>query len=94
MDCSTEPLIVGNVIGDVVDMFTPAVDLSVSFVPKQVDNGCEIKPSAATNGPKIHASGPRASTSLYTLAVSWWTVVVCCSRAMVRWNGEVRDLEV
>lgn len=66
-----EPLIVGKVIEDVVDVFTPAVNLSVSYVPKEVANGREIKPSAATNRPKTNRSlHPR------TLAIQFCSTMV------------------
>lgn len=65
---SMEPLVVGRVIGDVVDMFTPATEMTVHYGTKQVANGCEIKPSASADKPsvQIHASAP-ASSNLYTL---------------------------
>lgn len=65
---SMEPLVVGRVIGDVVDMFTPATEMTVHYGTKQVANGCEIKPSASADKPsvQIHAPAP-ASSNLYTL---------------------------
>ncbi|CAA6665476.1 unnamed protein product [Spirodela intermedia] len=37
----------GRVIGDVVDMFMPTVNMSVCYGAKHVNNGCDVKPSAA-----------------------------------------------
>lgn len=54
---SVEPLVVGRVIGDVIDLFSPSVDLSVSYETKQVANGCEIKPSAAVDRPRVQIKG-------------------------------------
>ncbi|XP_022139890.1 protein MOTHER of FT and TFL1-like, partial [Momordica charantia] len=65
---SLEPLVVGRVIGDVLDMFTPAADLSVSYGSKQVANGCEIKPSAASDAPTLLIHSP-LSNHLYTLVM-------------------------
>ncbi|KAK9227283.1 hypothetical protein WN943_012332 [Citrus x changshan-huyou] len=67
---SMEPLVVGRVIGDVVDMFTPATEMTVHYGTKQVANGCEIKPSASADKPsvQIHAPAP-ASSNLYTLVM-------------------------
>lgn len=62
---SADPLVVGRVIGDVVDMFIPSVAMSVYFGPKHVTNGCDIKPSIAINQPRITLTGNRSS--LYTL---------------------------
>lgn len=54
---SVEPLVVARVIGDVIDLFSPSVDLSVSYETKQVANGCEIKPSAAVDRPRVQIKG-------------------------------------
>ncbi|XP_041026437.1 protein MOTHER of FT and TFL1-like [Juglans microcarpa x Juglans regia] len=67
---SIEPLVVGKVIGDVVDMFTPAANFIVHYGSKQVANGCEIKPSAAADMPSVQILAPRpVSTNLYTLVM-------------------------
>ncbi|KAB2029598.1 hypothetical protein E1A91_D05G180800v1 [Gossypium mustelinum] len=50
---SVEPLVVGRVIGDVLDMFTPASEFTVRYGTKQVTNGCDIKPSAAADKPHV-----------------------------------------
>lgn len=65
MAASVDPLVVGRVIGDVLDMFIPTANMSVYFGPKHITNGCEIKPSAAVNPPKVNISGN--SNELYTL---------------------------
>ncbi|GMN50931.1 hypothetical protein TIFTF001_020090 [Ficus carica] len=64
---SLEPLVVGKVIGDVVDMFSPAVEFTVRYGAKQVSNGCEIKPSATADHPKAQILGPPNPSNLYTL---------------------------
>ncbi|GMY37205.1 protein MOTHER of FT and TFL1-like [Fagus crenata] len=66
---SIEPLIVGKVIGDVLDMFTPAANFTVHYGSRQIANGCEIKPSLAVDRPNVQILGPRVSTNLYTLVM-------------------------
>ncbi|XP_072994234.1 protein MOTHER of FT and TFL1-like [Typha latifolia] len=63
-----EPLVVGRVIGEVVDLFVPTINMSVNYGSKHVNNGCEVKPSIAVNPPTIHISGKR--TDLYTLVMT------------------------
>ena len=56
----TEPLIVGRVIGDVLDSFNPwpNVKLTVTYNnTKQVFNGHELFPSTVTHKPKVEISG-------------------------------------
>ncbi|KAM6592453.1 hypothetical protein CsatA_000156 [Cannabis sativa] len=65
---SVDPLVVGRVIGDVVDMFVPAVSVSVYFGSKHVTNGCDIKPSISITPPKLTISGH--SQDLYTLVMT------------------------
>ncbi|KAJ6411336.1 hypothetical protein OIU84_007991 [Salix udensis] len=67
MAASVHPLVVGRVIGDVIDMFVPAINMSVYYGSKQVSNGCEIKPSLAVNPPKVTISGH--SDELYTMVM-------------------------
>ncbi|XP_015886852.3 protein MOTHER of FT and TFL1 [Ziziphus jujuba] len=66
---SLEPLVVGKVIGDVVDMFGPAAEFTIHYGAKQITNGCEIKPSAAVDKPKTQILGPRDPSNYYTLVM-------------------------
>lgn len=68
MASSVDPLVVGRVIGDVVDMFVPSVDMSVNYGSKYV-NGCDIKPSMAASPPKVSISG--RPNELYTLVYDY-----------------------
>ncbi|KAM5570444.1 protein MOTHER of FT and TFL1 [Rosa sericea] len=68
MAASVDPLVVGRVIGDVVDMFVPTVNMSVYFGSKHVTNGCDIKPSIAVSPPKVTFSGHPGE--LYTLVMT------------------------
>ncbi|KAF5205217.1 Mother of ft and tfl1 [Thalictrum thalictroides] len=63
-----DPLVVGRVIGDVMDMFIPTINMSVYYGTKHVSNGCDIKPSLATSPPTVHLSG--FSDQLYTLVMT------------------------
>lgn len=67
MAASVDPLVVGRVIGDVVDMFVPTATMSVYFNSKHVTNGCDIKPSLAVNPPRLVISGHPCD--LYTLVI-------------------------
>ncbi|CAL5374204.1 unnamed protein product [Camellia sinensis] len=68
MAASIDPLVVGRVIGDVVDMFVPSVTMNVYFGSKHVTNGCDIKPSIASNPPRVTISGH--PHQLYTLVMT------------------------
>ena len=57
MGRSTDPLVVGRVIGDVVDIFVPSMDMAVYYGSKQDTNGCEIKPSATVGHPNVQIAG-------------------------------------
>ncbi|OWM69000.1 hypothetical protein CDL15_Pgr025187 [Punica granatum] len=51
---STDPLVVGRVVGDVIDSFIPSVRMAVTFNPnRQVFNGHELFPSWVTSKPKV-----------------------------------------
>jgi len=55
----SEPLVVGRVIGDVIDHFTANVKMTVTYQSnrKQVFNGHELFPSAVTHKPKVEVHG-------------------------------------
>nr|GMD83126.1 protein MOTHER of FT and TFL1-like [Ipomoea batatas] len=50
---SVDPLVVGKVIGDVLDMFVPVVEFTVDYGSKKIANGVEITPSSAAQKPSI-----------------------------------------
>nr|ACY82397.2 flowering locus T-like protein [Chrysanthemum lavandulifolium]AHC13230.1 flowering locus T-like protein [Chrysanthemum lavandulifolium] len=52
-----DPLVVGRVIGDVLDSFTKSINLSVSYNDREVANGCELKPSKVVNQPRVDIGG-------------------------------------
>ncbi|WOL02891.1 hypothetical protein Cni_G11610 [Canna indica] len=63
-----DPLVVGRVIGDVVDLFVPTISMTVRFGSKHVNNGCEIKPSMASDPPSVQIAG--RLSDLYTLVMT------------------------
>ncbi|OAY32355.1 protein TERMINAL FLOWER 1 [Manihot esculenta] len=64
-----EPLIVGRVIGDVLDSFTPSIKMSVSYSNRNVYNGHEFYPSAVASKPKIEVQGGDMRT-FFTLVMT------------------------
>ncbi|KAK4766865.1 hypothetical protein SAY86_014616 [Trapa natans] len=54
---NVEPLIVGRVIGDVLDSFTPTIRMSVNYNGKHVLNGYELHPSDVTTRPRVEILG-------------------------------------
>ncbi|KAH1218880.1 CEN-like protein 2 [Glycine max] len=54
---SSDPLVIGRVIGDVVDHFTPTVKITVSYNNKQVYNGHEFFLSSVTTKPQVQIHG-------------------------------------
>nr|ALH21946.1 MFT-like protein [Pinus armandii] len=68
---SVDPLVVGNVVGDVIDNFARAADMTVHYGPKQVTNGCEIKPSATVHRPNLQIAGRHFDDNkLFTLVMT------------------------
>ncbi|CAI8592886.1 unnamed protein product [Vicia faba] len=57
MSVVTDPLVIGRVIGDVVDNFTTTMKMSVTYNTKQVYNGHEFFPSSLTTKPKVQIHG-------------------------------------
>ncbi|CAI9087642.1 OLC1v1021765C1 [Oldenlandia corymbosa var. corymbosa] len=62
-----EALVVGRVIGDVLDMFVPTAELVVRYGSKQIGTGCEIKPSLTSVKPTVRITGSRDRSALFTL---------------------------
>ncbi|KAI3796855.1 hypothetical protein L1987_39541 [Smallanthus sonchifolius] len=52
-----DPLVVGRVVGDVLDSFTKSINLTVSYNDREVSNGCEFKPSQVVNQPRVDIGG-------------------------------------
>lgn len=75
MQRERDSLVVGRVVGDVLDPFERKVQLRVTYSSKNVTNGYEFKPSAVVEQPivKVGSSDPN---SLFTLVSS---TVICQS---------------
>uniref|UniRef100_A0A0E0A5C1 RFT1 homolog n=1 Tax=Oryza glumipatula TaxID=40148 RepID=A0A0E0A5C1_9ORYZ len=61
-----DPLVVGRIVGDVLDPFVRITNLSVSYGARIVSNGCELKPSMVTQQPRVVVGGNDMRT-FYTL---------------------------
>ncbi|KAH1039760.1 hypothetical protein J1N35_041503 [Gossypium stocksii] len=64
-----EPLIVGGVVGDVLDSFNPSIKMSVTFNNKQVFNGHEFYPSSVAAKPRVEIQGGDLRT-FFTLVMT------------------------
>jgi protein FLOWERING LOCUS T len=65
---SRNPLAVGRVIGDVIDPFQNSVPLRVTYGNREVNNGCELKPSNVANQPRVSVGG-NDLRNIYTLVI-------------------------
>nr|ANS56325.1 FT-like protein [Amentotaxus argotaenia] len=67
-----EPLTTGRVIGDVLDRFVPAdIEFTVTYTSRQVNNGCELKPSAIAVKPRVDIGGDGQDLrTFYTLIMT------------------------
>ncbi|GMJ02507.1 FLOWERING LOCUS T, REDUCED STEM BRANCHING 8 [Hibiscus trionum] len=63
-----DPLVVGRVVGDVLDSFTRSISLRVSYPIREVNNGVELKPSHVVNQPRVDVGGDDFRT-FYTLVM-------------------------
>jgi hypothetical protein len=63
-----DPLIVGNIVGDVVDYFDASARLRVLYSNREMIIGSELRPSHVANQPLLEISG--LPGSLYTLVSS------------------------
>ncbi|RYQ88155.1 hypothetical protein Ahy_B09g095531 isoform B [Arachis hypogaea] len=63
---SKDPLVVGRVIGDVLDPFESSIPIRVTYNNRDVCNGCEFKPSQVVHQPRV-AIGGVDLRNLYTL---------------------------
>jgi protein FLOWERING LOCUS T len=66
---SRDPLVVGHVVGDIVDPFVTNASLRVFYNNKEMTNGSELKPTQVLNEPRVHIGG-RDMRTLYTLVSS------------------------
>jgi len=76
---TSDPLILGRVIGDVIDYFTPTTKMTVTYNNKEIFNGYEPFPSSVTTKPRIEIGGADMR-SLYTLVLYWKKFIIFFSR--------------
>ncbi|XP_047316123.1 protein HEADING DATE 3A-like [Impatiens glandulifera] len=57
MPRDTNPLVVGRVVGEVLDPFVRSIDLRVIYNTREVANGCEFRPSQVVNQPRVDIGG-------------------------------------
>ncbi|CAN1264880.1 CEN-like protein 1 [Linum perenne] len=64
-----DPLVVGRVVGEVVDVFNPSVRMNVTYnTNKLVSNGHELMPALISSKPRVDISGDDLR-SAYTLKI-------------------------
>lgn len=63
-----DPLVVGRVVGDVLDPFTRTIGLRVIYRDREVNNGCELRPSQVINQPRVEVGGDDLRT-FFTLVI-------------------------
>ncbi len=66
---SRNPLVVGRVIGDILDPFESTIPLLVTYGNRNVTNGSELKPSQVANQPQV-IIGVNDPTTFYTLVIA------------------------
>uniref|UniRef100_A0ACD5WRA7 Uncharacterized protein n=1 Tax=Avena sativa TaxID=4498 RepID=A0ACD5WRA7_AVESA len=62
-----DPLIVGNIVGDIVDYFDASARLRVFYSNREITVGSELRPSHVVNQPTVQITG--LSGSLYALVM-------------------------
>lgn len=65
-----DPLVVGGVIGDVLEQFTRSIDLRVTYGQREVTNGLDIRPSQILNKPRVEIGGDDLR-NFYTLVLTF-----------------------
>ena len=64
------PLVVGRVIGEVIDPFEISIPFRVTYGNREVGNGCELKPSQVANQPRVSVGGDDLR-NFYTMVISY-----------------------
>jgi len=63
-----DPLVVGSVVGDVLDPFTRLVSLKVTYGHREVTNGLDLRTSQVLNKPIVEIGGDDFR-NFYTLVI-------------------------
>uniref|UniRef100_N1QYD7 Protein FLOWERING LOCUS T n=1 Tax=Aegilops tauschii TaxID=37682 RepID=N1QYD7_AEGTA len=98
MHKSRDPLIVGGIVGDVVDYFDASARLRVLYGNREIMAGSELRPSQVANQPTVHITG-RAG-SLYTLTLMCLdqatlangSTSIVQSKSLIQFNSSVHRL--
>ncbi|KAL6641706.1 hypothetical protein ACP70R_019887 [Stipagrostis hirtigluma subsp. patula] len=71
MSMSRDPLVVGNIVGDIVDYFPASALLRLFYGNREMTCGSELRPSQVASEPTVHINGGggRDGTPLYTLVM-------------------------
>nr|AZL87174.1 flowering locus T-like 3 [Petunia x hybrida] len=64
----TDSLVLGRVIGDVLDPFTRSVDLRVNYGNRDINNACGFRPSQVVMQPRVEIGG-NDLRNFYTLVM-------------------------
>ncbi|KAJ4781020.1 PEBP (phosphatidylethanolamine-binding protein) family protein [Rhynchospora pubera] len=64
----TDALVIGRIVGDVIDRFVRSTPIRVSFGSREVTNGREFKPSQVVKQPRVEIGGNDLRT-FYTLVM-------------------------
>ncbi|KAL2644541.1 hypothetical protein R1flu_012128 [Riccia fluitans] len=67
---SSDPLVVGRIVGDVLEEFVPCVEITAKYASRQISNGCEMKPSAVTEAPLVEIVDRNDPNALFTLIMT------------------------
>nr|GME19124.1 protein HEADING DATE 3A-like [Ipomoea batatas] len=67
MSGGRDPLVVGMVVGDVLDPFTRSVGLRVIYNNREINNACELRPPHIVNPPRVEIIGGDDFCTFYTL---------------------------
>jgi protein FLOWERING LOCUS T len=66
---SRDPLVVGNVVGDILDPFIKSASLKILYNNRELTNGSDLKPSQVASEPRVEIAGSDMR-NLYTLVSS------------------------
>ncbi|KAL3680687.1 hypothetical protein R1sor_023643 [Riccia sorocarpa] len=67
---SNDPLVVGGVIGDVLEDFIPSVQLTVRYPSRQIVNSCELKLPDVTEAPIVQVLDRTFPDAIFTLIMT------------------------
>ncbi|XP_073124976.1 protein FLOWERINGUS T-like [Henckelia pumila] len=68
MSRGRDPLVVGRVVGDVLDPFTLSIGLRVTYNNREVSNGYDLRIGQVSNQPRVEIGGNNLRT-FYTLVM-------------------------